>query len=93
MEPGQHLKTWAAANDPAPPPNKSFGAKNVKLDGVDNIFQATPTSKLADYVRDKQEAMFARNKREPLGAVPVLNAKPPKFTEAPEFKFGHKNRT
>ena len=91
MEPGVQSKNWATANDPKPPAYTSFGRASVKEAGVEAIFATAQTSKLTDYMRDKKEDGYARNKREPLGTAPIMLAKPPAFTEAPDFKFGVKS--
>jgi hypothetical protein len=91
MEPGIRSVNYATANDPKPPAHTSFGRKSEKEDGVSSIFSAAPVSHLGEYMRDKREEKYASVRREPLGTAPVMIAKPPAWTEAPDFKFGIKS--
>ena len=84
--PGSHLRHWGLAQDSGPAEDFTFG---VKMDRAPvDVLNKEQLSRVQSFVRERSEAVYDSNKREPLGKPASHGHKLPDKVMSPDFKHG-----
>jgi hypothetical protein len=84
--PGSHVRHWGLAQDSGPGEDFIFG---VKMDRAPvDVLNKEHLSRVQGFVRERSEAIYDSNKREPLGKPASHGHKLPDKVMSPDFKHG-----
>ena len=84
--PGSHVKHWGLQQDTGPGEDFTFG---VKMDRAPvDVLNKEKLSRVQSFVRERSEAIYDSNKREPLGKPASHGHKLPEKVMPPDFTHG-----